>query len=50
VRNCRKELRFLTMLKTLENSGEICLFGLVEKPKFLSAVARQKLYTDAISK
>ena len=39
---------FLTRLKRLEISGEICLFGIVKKPKFLSAVSRQKLYTDAI--
>ena len=43
-----RKFGFLTRLKRLEISGEICLFGIVEKPKFLSAVSRQKLYTDAI--
>ena len=35
-------------LKTMDLNGPTCLFGLVRKPKFLSAVSRRKLTSGAI--
>ena len=39
---------FFTMLKRLENSGEISLFGIVKTSKFLSAISCKKLTSEAI--
>ena len=39
---------FLTMLKIVDFTGPTHLFGLLKKPKFLSAVSRRKLTSGDI--